>query len=88
MIMSDTLLFGYIANRSPTGHATATLVSRDSVGAPWTYLPDEGGPRRTARGPEPLYSTKEDAVLAARFRWRCNGGRPRARRPTPIDTIF
>jgi len=80
-------MFGFISDRSPTGVATARLVSRESIGGAWTYLPDEGGPRRTVRGPLKLYATREDAVLAARFRWLCNGGRPRRARPVAIDTI-
>lgn len=83
------ILSGFLADRSPTGRAVALFVTRDGPGKPWTYLPDEGGPRRTVHGPEPLYATPEDAVQAARLRWSCTQGKPRYKSsPVPVDSVF
>jgi hypothetical protein len=84
---NSPLMTGYVADRSPTGVARSLPVSRESLAAPWAYLPDEGGARRTVYGPLPLYATSEEATLAARFRWRCNQGRPRCARPVAIGSV-
>jgi hypothetical protein len=75
--------FGYVANRSPTGDASALLVSRADDGR-WMFQPDEGGPLRELVGRHRLYAKRDEAVLIARFLWRCNGGRPRSMRPVSI----
>jgi hypothetical protein len=84
---SDPLLSGWLADRSPTGRAAAILVTREAPDKPWTHRPDEGGQRRLVGRGHPLYGSKEDAILAARFEWRCSEGKPRSPRPTPVDTI-
>lgn len=86
--MSPPLLIGYLADRSPTGRATALLVTREGPGKPWTYLPDDGGLRRTIHGPYSLYGSPADAILAARHEWKCTQGKPRSAKPQPVDTAF
>lgn len=78
-------VYAYAANRSPTGHATALLVTLES--GVWGHIPD-GQRTRVAVAPgERLYATAEDAVTAAGHRWRCNGPRPRGARPEPVAIV-
>ena len=81
--MSKTGPFdGWIANRSPTGVASATSVWWENDGWKFSGM----AANMTAPRGEKIYATKDDAILAARFRWKCNQGRPRGKKPTPFAT--
>ena len=78
-------MFAFMPNRSPSGIACAVLCTLES--GVWGYTPDGQRTRCAVRPGVKLYSTADEAILAARYRWRCNGGLPRRPRPTPIAIV-
>ena len=72
MSTTATQSYGYIANRSPTGHAEATLVFRD--GARWrlgSHPTDQDAQPPLVAETERVFATAGAAVVAARKRWKC-----------------
>jgi hypothetical protein len=84
-LSTDNTLYLYMADRSPTGCATAVLCTLES--GVWGYTPVGQRTRCACVDGEKLYATEGQATLAARFRWRCNGSNMQElrawHRPTP-----